>query len=147
QIWLGKWLGILSLNAVLLALCGASVYALLLWRATRLPPEQQKMLRNEVLVARGSVKEAKPNKEIDETAEKVLRERLEKNPINPAELPEVRKQLREQVKATYQVVAPGYYRPWTIDLGLARHSLRDQPLYLRIKFNAAEKSPSGTFDG
>src|SRR5499427_6792951 len=29
QIWLGKWLGIMSLNAALLALSGASVYALL----------------------------------------------------------------------------------------------------------------------
>src|SRR5882757_7451106 len=34
QIWLGKWLGIISLNAALLALSGASVYGLLLWRAT-----------------------------------------------------------------------------------------------------------------
>src|SRR5512144_2963715 len=29
QIWLGKWLGILSLNAALLALSGACVYGLL----------------------------------------------------------------------------------------------------------------------
>src|SRR5438034_8523938 len=36
QIWLGKWLGLLSLNAVLLAISGASVYGLLQWRATRL---------------------------------------------------------------------------------------------------------------
>src|SRR5213592_858435 len=39
QIWLGKWLGIMSLNAALLALSGASVYALLQWRATRLPAD------------------------------------------------------------------------------------------------------------
>ena len=37
QIWLGKWLGILSLNAVLLALSGAAIYGLLQWRASRLP--------------------------------------------------------------------------------------------------------------
>src|SRR6266516_7210310 len=41
QIWLGKWLGIMALNAALLALAGGSVYALLLWRANRLPSEQQ----------------------------------------------------------------------------------------------------------
>src|SRR5437879_12027982 len=51
QIWLGKWLGIVSLNAALLLLSGAGVYGLLQWRATKLPPDQQKVLRNEVLVA------------------------------------------------------------------------------------------------
>jgi hypothetical protein len=33
QIWLGKWLGLLSLNAVLLALAGAAIFVLLQWRA------------------------------------------------------------------------------------------------------------------
>src|SRR5512136_1674203 len=58
HIWLGKWLGIMSLNASLLSLSGASVYGLLQWRATRLPAEQQKVLHQEVLVARGSAKPA-----------------------------------------------------------------------------------------
>src|SRR5712664_2666416 len=57
QIWLGKWVGLMSLNAALLALSGGSVYALLEWRATRLPAEQQRVLRSEVLVARGSARE------------------------------------------------------------------------------------------
>ena len=35
QIWLGKWVGIMSLNAALLGLSGASVYGLLQWRATQ----------------------------------------------------------------------------------------------------------------
>src|ERR1041384_2139320 len=46
QIWLGKWLGLMSLNAALLAVSGASVYALLQWRATRLPTAEQTVLRN-----------------------------------------------------------------------------------------------------
>src|SRR6478736_4344380 len=44
QIWLGKWLGIMSLNAALLALSGGCVYGLLQWRASKLPPEQQQVL-------------------------------------------------------------------------------------------------------
>src|SRR5271169_2992085 len=40
QIWVGKWLGIMSLNAALLALSGGSVYALLQWRAGRLPASE-----------------------------------------------------------------------------------------------------------
>src|SRR3974390_1677749 len=42
QIWLGKWLGIVTLDAALLAVSGASVYALLQWRATKLPEDQRK---------------------------------------------------------------------------------------------------------
>ncbi len=146
QIWLGKWLGIVSLNATLLALSGLSVYALLQWRATRLPAGEQQILRNEVLVARGSAREKSYDKEIDAEADRRLRERLQKNPVAQADLVEARKQIREQVKAEYQVVPPGTYREWNIDLGLAKNSLRDQPLYLRIKFNSADNSPSGTFD-
>ena len=36
QIWLGKWLGLVSLNAALLAVAGASIYGLLEWRARKL---------------------------------------------------------------------------------------------------------------
>src|SRR5882672_3097600 len=54
QIWLGKWMGIMSLNAALLGLAGVSIYGLLQWRASRLPADQQRVLQNEVLVARGS---------------------------------------------------------------------------------------------
>src|SRR6266481_595344 len=74
QIWLGKWLGLMSLNAALLALSGASVYGLLQWRATRLPPDEQKILRNEVLVARGSAKEKSVNQQIESEADRQLQE-------------------------------------------------------------------------
>lgn len=46
EIWLGKWLGIVLLNAVLLAISGTGVYVLLQWRAGRLPADQQATLRN-----------------------------------------------------------------------------------------------------
>ncbi|SPE52132.1 conserved membrane hypothetical protein [Verrucomicrobia bacterium] len=147
QIWVGKWLGIVSLNAVLLVLSGGCVYALLQWRATHLPPAEQAVLRNEVLVARGSAKDSNPDREIQEETDRRLQERLEKSPVTHADLPEVRKQILEQVKADYQLVPPNTYRLWQIALGRSAHSLGDQPLYLRIKFNSADKSQSGTFDG
>jgi hypothetical protein len=53
--------------------------------------------------------------------------------------------IRERIKAEYQSVAPGRGRPWRIDLGYAKNYLAGRPLYLRLKFNSAEKSPSGTF--
>jgi hypothetical protein len=147
QIWFGKWLGIMSLNAVLLALAGASVYLLLQWRATKLPPAEQAVLHNEVLVARGSAKERNHDQEVQVETERRFRERLQKNPVTTADLPEVRRQILEQVKADFQEVGTNYVRIWEVDLGMARHSLRGRPLQLRIKFNSADKSPSGTFDG
>jgi hypothetical protein len=108
------------------------------------------VLRQEVLVARGSVKQSAHDDEISAETDRVLAERLKQNPsqaesLSARDRAEVRQQIREQVKARYQIVPPGYSRTWTIDLGLRRHFLRGQPLQLRVKFNAAEKSPSGTF--
>jgi hypothetical protein len=147
QIWLGKWLGIMSLNAALLTLSGASVYGLLQWRATRLPADQQMILRNEVLVSRGSAKPPSFDKEIQTQTDRLLRERLQKNPDTRANIPEARKQILEQVKAEYQVVPPGYMHVWQVDVAAAKRFAPGQPLYLRVKFNAADKSASGTFDG
>jgi hypothetical protein len=145
QIWLGKWLGIVSLDAVLLVISGACVLGLLEWRATKLPPDEQKFLREQVLVARGSAKEKDFTADIDAEAARILQERLKTSPVTTVDLPEVQKQIREQVKAAYQVVQPGYPREWQIDLGFAKNYLRNQPLQLRVKFNSANKSSSGTF--
>ena len=147
QIWLGKWLGIMSLNAALLAISGISVFCLLQWRATRLPAAEQKILRSEVLVARGSVKPPSIEKEIQAEADRLLRERVQKNPDVRANIAEARKQIVEQVKAEFQIVPPGYLHEWQIDLGNSGKIARGQPVHLRIKFNSADKSPSGTFDG
>ena len=145
QIWLGKWLGIVSLNAALLALSGATVYGLLLWRATRLPADEQTILRNEVLVSRSSARPPSVDKEIDAATDRKLQEVLQKEPMSRADLRKVRMEIREQYKAGEQIVPPRTYKPLHINLGLASHYLRDRPLYLRIKFSAVEKSPSGTF--
>src|SRR5476651_1789434 len=74
QIWLGKWIGIVSLNAALLAISGACVYGLLQYRATKLPADVQKALREQVLVARGWAKETSFDADIDVEAAQELRE-------------------------------------------------------------------------
>jgi hypothetical protein len=80
--------------------------------------------------------------------DKALQDRVQKNPGVKANLVEVRKQIREQVKSIYQLVPPGSQsRPYHINLGSARFSLHGQPLYLRIKFNAADNPASGTLQG
>ncbi|MGB7746937.1 MAG: hypothetical protein WBN75_06595 [Verrucomicrobiia bacterium] len=145
QIWLGKWLGIMSLNAALLALSGACVYGLLQWRAVKLPAAEQTVLREQVLVARGSAKEPGNDADIDAATERVLQGRLKNSPVDKVDVPEVRKQIREQVKADFQLVPPGYSRQWHVDLGFVKNFLKDKPLQLRVKFNSAQRNSSGTF--
>src|SRR5580658_7831765 len=127
QIWLGKWLGIASLNAALLALAGACIYGMLEWRASKLPAAEQKDLREQVLVARGSAKEQSYNDEIDAETEQVLQNRLKTSPLSPSDVEEVRNQIREQVKSDFQLVPPTYTRQWQIDLGSAKDYLHNKP--------------------
>ncbi len=147
QIWFGKWLGIMSLNAALLAISGTSVYVLLQWRATHLPADQQAVLRNEVLVARGAARPEDRSTQIEAETTRRFQERLAESRMAAADLPEVRRQILEQVKAEFQIVPPGYIKTWQVDLGLQRYFIQGQPLHLRIKFNAAATSASGTFTG
>ncbi len=147
QIWIGKWLGIISLDAVLLAISGGCVFGLLQWRAASLPAAEQTILREQVLVARGSARPRNADADIEAETAQVLQNRLKSNPelARSADLPEVRREIGEQVKADFQLVPVGYTRNWQIDLGRAKDYLRDKPLQLRVKFNAANHSASGTF--
>jgi len=146
QIWLGKWLGLMSLNAALLAISGLSVLVLLQWRATQLPAAEQKILQNEVLVARASAKPPTFDKELEQATEEELKKALERAPVSPGEVPLLRQQIKEGLKSFAQNVPPGYEQSWKIDLGFARNFIRKQPLFMRVKFNTAQKSASGTFD-
>jgi hypothetical protein len=147
KIWLGKWLGLVLLNAILLILSGGAVYGLLQARARQLPEIQQYILKQEVLVARGSAREPHSAKDLEAEAERALQERLKENPVPAASVPEVRKIIREQIKAAQQIVPPGHLRRWNIDLGLAAAFVRDQPLFIRLKFAASQKTESGTYRG
>ena len=53
QIWLGKWLGLLILNAALIVFSGTVVYFLLRWtaRPEKMSAEQRAELRDNVLIA------------------------------------------------------------------------------------------------
>jgi len=147
QIWLGKWLGIVSLNAVLLAISGGCVFTLLQYRATKLPPAVQKTLREQVLVARGSAREPSHAAELEAAADQLLKEKVKTAAVeSKADVLELRRQILESLRAESQLVRPGYMRTWKIDLGFARHYLAGKPLQLRVKFNAAQGSGSGTFD-
>lgn len=142
QVWLGKWLGILILNAALLAVSGGVVYGTMLWRSKNLSPKEKAVLENEVFVARGAAREPVPDYETD--AYRILQERFKEGPPEGVDPNQFQQFVVGRVKAEYEVVRPQHIREWTIDLGDAR-KLKDSPLYVRIKFNSSQVSPSGTF--
>jgi len=146
EIWIGKWLGIMTLNATLLSTSGAAVFGLMMWKAKRLPEKEQKVLWSEVLVARGIASEPIPDYKAQ--AEKILQQRLQsvagQSVTNIAAL---REYAQERVKSELQLVRSNYIRSWRIDLGPVMDSLRDVPLHLRLKFNVAQENLSGVYLG
>ncbi|HJN89136.1 MAG TPA: hypothetical protein QGG93_02295 [Verrucomicrobiota bacterium] len=63
QVWLGKWLGIMLLNAALMVPTGLAIFFLINARADspELDEFQKSKLQNEVLVSRSSVREPEPD--------------------------------------------------------------------------------------
>jgi hypothetical protein len=146
QVWFGKWLGLVALNAVLLSVAGTSVYFLLMYRAGRLPAEQQKVLRDEILVARGSLRPEVPD--LREFTDTITKERL-KNVVAGTQLDVklVRQQVEEQLKAELQIVRPNSVKPWRIDLGFLAGRFNDEQFHVRVKFNVAQTNESGLYVG
>lgn len=146
QVWLGKWLGILGLNAMLLTLAGAAIFALLQWRAGRLPPDEQKVLRDEIFVARASLKERVPDLEplIETNVQQRIRS-LSTIPSATAEA-EIRKQTTEEIKAAITDVPSGVQRMWVIDMHTLPERTQNEAFQLRVKFHAANPNPETTYD-
>jgi hypothetical protein len=144
RIWLGKWLGILTLDATLLAISGLCIYGLVQWRALKLPQDERVRLRNQVLVARASVKEEGMDKLIDGETERIFRERVQKTGLKGVDPQKAREQVRQEVITGFELVPPGDVRPWIIHLGAARDLLKGQPLFLRVKFNTAKYTGAPT---
>lgn len=144
QIWLGKWLGIVTLNTIMLAILGAAVYFLLMYRSSNLPEKERNILKNEVLVARSSLREPAPD--IKPDVERLLNERLKTVSLSKEEIRDLRKQIEEQVKAAHQIVPKDYRREWVIDAKKALDSARlGRPIYIRVKFYAAQPAFGGSY--
>jgi hypothetical protein len=112
------------------------------FRAQELPAAQQKILREEVFVARGSLKEPQPD--LEAQVEQVFREQTKDAPVNnPAAVAAAKEIIRERLKVSG--LMPNTMRRWNIDLGYRKTLLRDQPLFVRIKFYAATTNLLGTF--
>ncbi len=135
QVWLGKWTGIMLLNLAFLTVTGVTLYALLHWKASSLSPAEQQVLREEVLVARGALRE--PPADYEKEVEELYQQRLKENAseiTGVKDLKFLREQIREGLKAGDQYVPPGEYRIWRIPFGRRAARLAHEPLQLRVKF-------------
>jgi len=135
QIWMGRWLGVMTLNVVLLALAGGIAYGMLRWHARQLAPEQQLVLAREVLVARGAARE--PMADLDADVEKVFARRQREEDLSALDPSMVRREIRDLLRARQEAIGPDYRRIWDIDLSGQRARLAGQPLHLRVKFHTA----------
>jgi hypothetical protein len=147
EIWLGKWLGIVALNGLLLGISGLTVYGLLYWRSSKLPPDIQQQLQQEIFTARGSIREASRQADIEQEAQALYRQRLKDESISLLDRTFVRTSIVETVKSQYQAVPPSTYRRWELDFGQIADQIRDQPLTIRTKFFAATSTRGSTFGG
>jgi ABC-type transport system involved in multi-copper enzyme maturation permease subunit len=136
QIWMGRWCGIAIINTGMLLLAGAVGCGVLYWQARQLDPEQQQHLKDEVLVARASAREPMPD--LDRDVEKALVIREKEGTMEGVDPALARRELREQLKARHEVIAPNFRRLWDVDMTGRRESLAGRPLQVRVYFHAAE---------
>jgi len=142
QVWLGKWIGIMALNVVLLALAGITISSMLYLRARGLTEEQRDVLNREILVARSGVKEAKPfGEEQIKARMQILRTMPGKSDLNDSLL---RQDAIADLERANELVGPGRMIRWDIDMGGVIEKTRDKPLHLRVRFYSSDFKPTIT---
>ncbi|NQT94052.1 MAG: hypothetical protein HQ559_14920 [Lentisphaerae bacterium] len=141
QVWLGKWLGLLFLNAALLCLAGAIIW-ISVYRLTSTyqgAEEELQQVRNEILVSRTPVSAREP-RIVGETRRRLMRLRERGN--IPPQVPDeaALAVIHRQVLAEQSVVAPGKTRQWIFDIpkGLVRPDMNGSaeqapPITLRYR--------------
>lgn len=139
QVWLGKWLGLLALNAALLAFAGAVTYGLLKWttRADRLGPDEQVRLRQEILTARRGI--APVPADVEDEARRRLDEARAQGSVPPdmAES-DALQAIRRNLLLRAFTVAPGETHRW--EFPWPAHPPSREPLLFRFSFASSEIS-------
>ncbi len=147
QIWAGKWMGVVVLDAVLLVAAGGIVYGLLMWnlRSGKWPPEQIAPLRAEILTARRSVSPDVPK--VDEYVRRLVEERMRSGQVpEGVTREELERKIRSLVLADIYAVVQGYGVRWTFS-GLPPSGGEADRLELRFRFLCSDVPPSGTVQG
>lgn len=124
QIWLGKWLGLLAMNAVLLLLAGICVSAMLRWnlRPSALTPEQRPVASSEILTTRRVIE---PDYlDVDRKIPGRVDKLMAGNTQGPISRDDLLAEARREIIREENTVAPGASKKWTFQIGeIVRDSL------------------------
>lgn len=137
EIWLGKWLGLLALNGLLLGLSGLTVYGLLKWtlRAEVVSDEDRVVLHEEVLVARRVVM---PHLiDVSEEARALVNQRIEQGTMPPGLSEENALEAARMALLMRAYSAPsGYALNWTFTV--PRHLRHSDSLHVQYRFSSSD---------
>ncbi len=140
QIWLGKWLGLLTINALLLAVSGGIMIAMMLFQFHRAPlsDNQRNRLTHEYLAAREPI--PPETADLDRQVREQVDQRLEQGGLPPEV---TRDQLEEAARRTLSLerrtVPPGKSRTWTFRVDVRAPG---QPLVIRYKLASSALGPA-----
>ena len=144
EIWLGKWLGIMSLNLILLTYTGLFIYGSVLYRSSKLTDDKQKeVLQKDILVGRGSIK--RPVPDISREVETLYAERMKDPAVKELSPVFVRKQVEEIVKRQNEYIPPLHGARWEFDLGVMKDYMKDRRMQIRVMFHKGVLTQIGTF--
>jgi hypothetical protein len=139
EIWLGKWLGLMLVNAALLALCGAATYGLLRWTTApgRLTPQERQTLREDILTARREIHPAPLDIE-DTVREEYERVRAENQIPSGISAAEASRAIRETLTTQAFSVPGGGKRQWAFSV--PPDLAPGQPLLFRYRLSTSQVS-------
>ena len=134
QVWFGKWLGLLMMNAILLSITGLTVYGLLRYqtRASVLEDEQKIELAEQILIAREKVTPIPPD--IDGAALIQLQAIKEKGGLDGVDPQDKLEEIKQRLLFSAYSAPRDQHVTWVMQL--QRHPHPDQPIFLNYKFNA-----------
>lgn len=137
QIWLGKWLGLMAVNTLLLAASGAATYGLLRWttQPSRMAEAERNRLMDDVLAAHRPV--APRPVDLEATARFVLEDRLKQGEL-PDDVAPARalKAIRQELLLRASTVEPGARRDWVFQL--PPDAARAPSITLRYRFSSSQ---------
>jgi len=111
----------------------------------QLPAREQESAQRDFAWPAAALKQPLPDIEAD------VEKQFQKAPNKDSLSPEATDRGAGPASGSNQGLLPGgpanRARRWTIDLGLQKHLLRDQPLFLRVKFHTAQTNLTGTYLG
>ena len=146
EILLGKWLGVMAINFGLLFFMGLVIYGLIVYLAhpaRSRTPDDQIILRSEVLLARRAIKPAPPEVN-EEEVDKLYRQMLVEMPAEDIPEEPAKLMIREGLKRKTTVVAPRNEKTWKFHLN-PDPKRPDMPFVLRFHILESAMMPDQIF--